>query len=251
MEQRFTLGRGLRREMAIGRASNSAISAPSPRDGEIIRTALPDTFDGIRFEIGRMIRYVQDAAKDPIVLSHTAEICSSFANEAEAKLQMNGGTLAGTDPRHVAIQAIDNWCREHFVYVNDPPNIEVLQTPRRMIKATKVPPDVLRSIIEPFYEAMYQVAPQADVDAYEPPGLCVGDCDEAGDLYLSQCATIPCPEPMDSLGFRFGGHDGTLHHVWAYVGCGDKMFDGDLTEPGYKLGDFSKFSHYEEVKVSL
>lgn len=244
MERRFTLGRGLRRETTLSQATQSALNAPPPRDGEIRRTALPDTFDGIRFEIGRMIGYVKAAVNDPIVKRHTAEICSIAA-------QMNGPSMGKAEERDQALQAIDDWCREHFVYVNDPPNVEVLQTPRRMVKATRVPPDVIRAIIDPFYEAMTAVATPQAVDAYEPPGLCSGDCDEGGALYCAQCATAPCKEPIRPLRFRFGGHDGTLHHVWSSVGCGDKMVDADLTEPGFRLGDFSRFEHYEEVEIPL
>jgi hypothetical protein len=246
VEQRFTLGRGLRRE-TVGKATSSALKSPPPKDGEIRRTALPDTFDGIRFEIGRMIEYIQASVEDPVVRGHTAEICSQAVRSAE----MNGFTMGADQEQETALQAIDAWCRDHFVYVNDPPNVEVLQTPRRMIKATKVPPEVIRSIIDPFYDAMLSVAPANAVEAYEPPGLCAGDCDEGGDLHLAQCANAPCKKPLRPLRFRFGGHDGTLHHVWGYVGCAGKMVDADLTEPGYQLGDYSRFEHYEEVEIPL
>jgi hypothetical protein len=244
--QRFELGKGLR-QVDAGPATRNALNAPPPKDGEIRRTALPDTFDGIRFEIGRMIGYVQAATKDPVVIDHVAELCSAAARSA----QMNGLSMSGPEERDMALQAIDRWCRERFVYVNDPPNVEVLQTPRRMIKASRVPAEVISSIIDPFYEAMTAVASPEAVAAYEPPGICSGDCDEAGGLYNSQCAVAPCVEPIRPLRFRFGGHDGTLHHVWSFVGCGDKMVDADLTEPGYSLGDFSKFEHYEEVEIPL
>lgn len=244
--QRFELGKGLR-QTDVGPATRNALNAPPPKDGEIRRTALPDTFDGIRFEIGRMIGYVKAATQDSVVINHVAEICSAAARSA----QMNGLALSGAEERDMSLGTIDKWCREHFVYVNDPPNVEVLQTPRRMIKAAKVPGDVIRSIIDPFYEAMTSVTSPGAVEAYEPPGICSGDCDEAGALYNSQCAVAPCAEPIRPIRFRFGGHDGTLHHVWSYVGCGDKMVDADLTEPGYSLGSHSKFEHYEEVEIPL
>jgi len=239
------LGRGPRRESTVGQATRSALHAPPPRDGEVRRTALPDTFDGIRFEIGRMISYVDAATKDPVVINHTADICGA------ASAKMNGARLSGAEERDLSLQAIDRWCRERFVYVNDPPNVEVLQTPRRMIKASRVPPAVIRSVIDPFYEAMTAVASPDSVAAYQPPGICSGDCDEAGALYNALCAVAPCAEPIRPLRFRFGGHDGTLHHVWSRVGCGEKLVDADLTEPGFALGDFSKFEHYEEVEIPL
>lgn len=246
MDQRFEIGRGPRRESSV-QMSRSALHAPPPKDGEVLRTALPDDFDGIRFEIGRMISYIEAAVNDPVVMNHVSEIC----NIAAQPLRMNGAEMSGAEERDMALGAIDKWSREHFVYVNDPPNVEVLQTPRRMIKASRVPPAVIQSIIAPFYEAMVAVAPVDSVKAYEPPGICSGDCDEAGCLFNSQCAVAPSLEPIRPLRLRFGGHDGTLHHVWSRVGCGDRMVDCDLTEPNFALGDFSKFEHYEEVEIAL
>ncbi len=251
MERRFTLGRGLHSEKSVHQASTSALAAPPPRDGEVRRTALPDTFDGIRFEIGRMIRYVQASVKDPVIRDHSRAVCENYAGMAEASARMQGSSLEGVDDRALCIEAIDAWCRDHFCYVNDPPNVEVIQTPRRMVKATKVPPQVLKALMAPFYEAMKAVADPAAVEAYEPPGTCIGDCDEAAGLYAAQCATAPCEKPIAPIEFRFGGHDGTLHHVWGYVGYDGKMVDSDLTEAGYKLGDHSQFSHYEEVEIPL
>jgi hypothetical protein len=236
MEQKFTLGRVLRKESVVGQATRSALNAPPPGDGEVRRTALPDTFDGIRFEIGRMIGYVKASVNDPVIRRHTESICGAATRSA----QMNGFSMGEAEERDLSLQVIDKWCREHFVYVNDPPNVEVLQTPRRMIKCAYVPSEVIRSIIDPFYEVMATVASPDLVNAYE-----------AGGLYNSQCAVAPCTAPIRPLRFRFGGHNGTLHHVWSRVGCGDKMIDADLTEPGYGLGDFSKFEHYEEVEIPL
>ena len=43
------------------KSAQSAVSAPPPGRGEVRRTALQDDFSGIRFEIARMVKYVQDA----------------------------------------------------------------------------------------------------------------------------------------------------------------------------------------------
>ena len=218
-----------------------------PKSGEVRRTALPPTFDGIRFEIGRMIRYVQGAAQDPFMKAHTKEVLREFTDVLDKDAQMNGTKALA--PELIAVGAIDAWCRAHFCYVNDPPNIEVIQTPQRMVKQTKVPSTVIRDIIQPFYQAMETVAPAEEVMAYEPPGVCYGDCDEGGILFMSQCACSPVS--LKPLRFRFGGHEETLHHVWDRVKAGNDWVDSDLTEEGYGLGDFSKFEHYEEVEVPL
>jgi hypothetical protein len=75
----------------------------------------------------------------------------------------------------------------------------------------------------------------------------IGDCDEAATIFCSLCA---CME-IAPVRFRFGGNDGTLHHVWSRVQADGNWYDSDLTEPGFKLGDFSRFQAYEEVEIPL
>jgi len=174
MQGWVTLGR--QTPPATHRASTSALEAPMPKSGEVRRTALPPTFDGIRFEIGRMVFYVQEASKDPFMIEHTRKVCQEFDSMMDQAAQMNGGSLAGASPALLAVGAIDAWCRAHFCYVNDPPNIEVIQTPQRMVKQTRVPATVIRDVIQPFYQAMETVAEPSQVQAYEPPGICYGDC---------------------------------------------------------------------------
>lgn len=243
------LGRQL--PVASGRASTSALEAPAPKAGEVRRTALPPTFDGIRFEIGRMVLYVQEAAQDPFMAEHTQAVCREFSDMMDRAARMNGAALDGASPEILAVGAIDAWCRAHFCYVNDPPNIEVIQTPRRMVKQTRVPSAVIKEIIKPFYQAMATVAPREQVEAYEPPGVCWGDCDEGGTLFLSMCASAPAPADLRPLRFRFGGHEETLHHVWSRARAGEEWIDSDLTEEGYQIGDASRFEHYEEIEIPL
>lgn len=243
-------------QLGLRQASNSALDAPPPGSGEIRRTALPDTFDGIRFEIGRMTKYVESARKDPWMADFASWISSSYGKMAGDFAAMQGGQVA--DQRLVDCEALDLWCRDHFAYVNDPPNIEVIQTPRRMVKQTLVPASVLKCILEPFYEEFAQAAPGLYVEGYVPPSLYYGDCDEAVVCFLGLSVALPrnsSPEMNGPAGapvrafFRFGGNDGTLHHVWARVRIGEHEIDADHTEPGYKMGDFSPFEAYEEVEV--
>lgn len=162
----------------IGRAaaafSKSALMSPAPRNGEVKRTSLPDTFDGIRFEIGRMAQYVKEAARDPIVMRQALEIQSTYGKMVSDYAEMSGMRLGQADRKALKLQAIDDWCRDHFVYVNDPPNIEVIQTPRRMVKETKVPARVLEFLMTPFYDA-FQAAGY-DVSTYTPKSCYTGDC---------------------------------------------------------------------------
>lgn len=244
-------------QLGLRQASTSALDAPPPGSGEIRRTALPDTFDGIRFEIGRMKKYVESARNDPWLTDFASWICASYGKMAGDAAALQGGLVA--DKRLVDCEALDLWCREHFAYVNDPPNIEVIQTPRRMVKQTLVPTDVLKCILEPFYEEFSQAAPNLYVEGYVPPALYYGDCDEAVVCFLGLSVALsesrspemngPGAGPLRAY-FRFGGNDGTLHHVWARVRIDEHEIDADHTEPGYKIGDFSPFEAYEEVEVA-
>lgn len=238
---------------ALAQASASALNAPSPNTGEVRHTALPDTFDGIRFEIGRMIRYVQDSANDPVVQRHTNDICNQYRSMMAS---MNGPAPVSEDA--FCVEAIDAWCRDHFVYVNDPPNVEVIQTPKRMIKQTKIPKEVILSICEPFLDAFETAGvPLGD---YVPPDIYIGDCDEAACAMLGMCSTLgtrgglkvgDISPSLRPLQYRFGGNDGTLHHVWSYVGVSGSFVDADHTEPDFKLGDHSRFEAFETVEVPL
>lgn len=237
------------------RATNSALDAPPPAPGEVVRTALPDTFDGIRFEIGRMRKYVQAVKGDAWMAAFAREICAKYSPLA--------GSVPGADrdERVRYCEALDLWCRDHYAYVNDPPNIEVIQTPKRMVKQTMVPREVIKALMAPFYEEFAGANPNFYLEGYVPPPLYIGDCDEAVCCYLGLCVAMPGGAGEPKMGaseddgvrtyFRFGGNDGTLHHVWGRVRVNGQDIDADHTEPGYKIGDFSRFEAYESAEVPL
>lgn len=228
----------------------SALSAPPPGDGEVLRTALPDSFDGIRFEIGRMIKYVQDARKDPLMIDTARVICTQFGKFVEQVSQAEGRGVDVHNNKTLYIEALDIWCRDHFCYLNDPPNVEVIQTPRRMVKQTRIPREVIEHIMAPFYRAMEEADPAMAkhiLGQYEAPPIFSGDCDEAASVIMALAACVD----VGPLRFRFGGNDGTLHHVWARAYADGKWYDSDITEPTYRLGDHSKFEAYEEVEIPL
>jgi hypothetical protein len=243
----------------LGRAesfSRSAVTAPSPRSGEVRKTALPDTFDGIRFEIGRMGQYVADAARDPVVQRQAQEIQDTYGRMVRDYVGM-GRTISPSDEKAIKLQAIDDWCREHFVYVNDPPNIEVIQTPRRMVKQTKIPAMVTKYLMTPFYEAFAASNLGHLLETYEPKKTYIGDCDEAvvGMQGLCICtfsgkgSRMGADQVPSRYFFQFGGNEGTLHHVWAKTVLDGVDYHADHTEPGFTLGDHSKFEAYEDVEI--
>lgn len=167
MHRRLPLSRSLKLGQATQTASKSALDAPSPSDGEVRHTKLPDTFDGIRFEIGRMVKYVQDAAHDPIVQASADWMCREAASMGRDS----------RDPEILSnIRAIEAGCRSCYVYLNDPPNIEFIQTPRRMVKQTQVPPEVILHAISPVMDAMVDTMGSEAIRGYEPPGITWGDC---------------------------------------------------------------------------
>lgn len=245
------LGRAAERQLF----QRSAVFSPSPRNGEVKRTSLPNTFDGIRFQIGRMLQYVKDSVRDPAVRRKAAEI---QRERGPGGPSMNG-RLGDADKRALGLQAIDEWCREHFRYVNDPPNIEVIQTPGRMVKQTEVPVEIIQSIMTPFYDAFARAG--VDASGYVPPPTYVGDCDEGVSEMTGLCACTFSRNGMPSMNgrepsdaryfFQFGGNGGTLHHVWSKTVMDGVEYHADHTEPGYRLGDHSPFDAYEDVEVDL
>lgn len=232
----------------LGRASRArAIDAPPPSVGEHRRTAIPDSFDGIRFEIGRMIRYVQAARTDPLIVDAARTVGVQYAKYVEELSRREGRPLSAHNNKTLMLEGLDLWCRAHFCYVNDPPGKEIVQTANRMIRKTRVAREVLEYLMEPFYRAMEESVPELMPRDYEPPPVFEGDCDEGCVILCSLCACLD----ISPVRFAFGGNEGTLHHVWGRVYADGNWYDSDLTEPGYKLGDISAFDNYDEVEIPL
>jgi hypothetical protein len=116
-----------------------------------------------------------------------------------------------------------------------------------MVRMTRVGKDILKHFIEPFYRAFERTDGSFDRRSYEPPPIFAGDCDEASVAVCSMAAALN----ISPVAFRFGGTDGTLHHVWARVFADGQWYDSDVTEPDFKLGDVSSFEHYEEYEIPL
>lgn len=224
-----------------------AISAPPPGENEVRRTALPDTFDGIRFEVGRMAKFVQEARGDAVIIDCARLAAAQWGRMVEELSARAGNPVSSHNSKVIALEGIDVWCRTHFCYQNDGANVEVIQTPRRMVKMTKVSTDVLKHFIEPFYKAFEKADPSFKRGSYEPPPVFVGDCDEAATMVCAMAAALD----IAPVAFQFGGGGGTLHHVWARVFADGEWYDSDVTEPEFKLGEASPFEHYETYEIPL
>ena len=239
-----------RRRMGIGKAPQAefparAISAPPPGLNEVRRTALPDDFSGIRYEVGRMSKFVSEARGDAVVIDCARMAASHWARMVEHMSAESGNPVSTHNSKAIALEGIDIWCRAHFCYQNDGTNVEVIQTPNRMAKFTKVPRDILKHFIEPFYRAFEKGDPSSYVHQYEPTPIYSGDCDEAATIVCAMAAALD----ITPVSFRFGGSGGTLHHVWARVFADGEWYDSDVTEPEYNLGDVASFEHYESYEI--
>ncbi len=224
-----------------------AISAPSPKANEVRRTALPDDFGGIRYEVGRMAKFVSEARGDAVVIDCARLASSHWGRMVEEISAREGSPVSAHNSKAIALEGIDLWCREVFRYQNDGANVEVIQTPRRMVNMTRAPKDILKAFIEPFYRAFERNDPSFQRRSYAAPPMVVGDCDEAATLVCALAAAID----ITPVTFRFGGSDGTLHHVWARIHADDEWYDSDITEPDFRLGEASPFEHYESYEIPL
>lgn len=243
----YRLGRAVPVQVPYKTERRKAIDAPAPGDGQIVRTALPDTFDGIRFEIGRMAKYVAEARRDPVVIDAARQAASRWALIVQQLSEQDGNPIDVHNNKTIALEGIDIWCRQHFCYQNDPAGIEFIQTPRRMIKTTQMSRDVLMRFMEPFYRALESENPAFQRGSVAPASICIGDCDEGSILVCAMAAAID----ITPVAFAFGGDGGTLHHTWAKVNADGEWYDSDITEPSFRLGDKSRFDHYEEYEVPL
>lgn len=224
-----------------------AISAPAPGVNQARRTALPDDFGGIRFEVGRMAKYVQEARGDAVVIDCARLAASQWGKMVEEMSAREGNPVSAHNSKVIALEGIDLWCRAHMAYQNDGTNLEVIQTPGRMGKFTKVPMDILKHFMEPFYKAFEQGDPSFYRHSFTPTPIFVGDCDEAATMVCSMAAALD----IAPVSFRFGGDGSTLHHVWARIYADGEWYDSDVTEPSYMLGDKADFKTYESYDIPL
>jgi hypothetical protein len=216
-----------------------AVDAPGPREGEIIRTTVPDTMEGIRFEMGRMVRSVQEAVGDPVVVDAARMIL--LASEPKNKISELG--------------AIFGWSKAHFHYVSDPINKEYMQSARRMIRQAQAPRAMLARILAPIYgHAKNGVVRMDGREMNGPLPKALGDCEEAAVLTASLAGAVGILPR-----FRYGGAGKSLWHAWsqAYVppdglsgvGPEGQWLDMDITEARYGLGEHAPFRAYAHQEI--
>ena len=218
----------------IGNSEDRVDGLDAPPDkGGSIRRGLPDTF-----ELGRMAKYVQHYANDPIVVRTARNI----ARVCKAKDKM------------CEMGAVFLWCKSRFRYVSDPVNREVIQTPVSQISEILTPPQVIEAILGPklvgqmqgfghgdsLFTAGHQIVSgccfKSELSGPKPETS--GDFDEGATLLATLLAAIGIPSRF-RLGGTSSGDACNYHHVWAQGKneLGDWV-DMDITEDRSKLGWF-------------
>lgn len=231
--------------MAQAQKLEKTLNAPAPKGGRVRRIKLPNDWRGIQFEIGRMASQIREQYTLPSIMDSARQIAGRWVRYVEDMLAQRGEHYQVSGSQAVQLEGLDIWNRHHFVYVRDPNDKEVIQTPERILRQTKLGREFVDMLMEPFYAAMEAEDPEYNHTAYNPPPIFVGDCDEALTLEMSQAAALG----MRPVKFIFGATGKQIHHVWGQVTADGTPYDIDLTEPGFKLGQRGDYDYYEEYEV--
>lgn len=195
------------------------------KQGQTRKAKLQESVNGIPSVIGRMVTHVQGARKDTLVIETARKIgvlaTSSRKPASESERQI------------LSLRAIHAWCAAHFEYVDDPENVEVIQTPNRMLRALKIPLALQTAMWEPIGKVLGGRMPA--------PKIC-GDSDEASTLVMSLAAAIG----IGPLRFQLGGHWDTVHYAWGAAKVGGKWYDLDILVNKFNThGDVEPMGHID------
>lgn len=196
--------------------------------GEVNSIKVPDSAEGVRFTVSRMIKMIQEARKDPLVIA-TARKISALATSSRKAREGERDLLV--------LKGIHAWCKRHFEYVKDPVNIELIQTPNRMLRELEIPPQLHMLMWKPIAK---------DLGGKLPKPKMTGDSDESTIIGLSLAAAVG----IEPLRVRLGGSDGTICYGWGAAKIAGKWWNLDILTPG-----FNKYPKgmqiLEEVDVPL
>jgi hypothetical protein len=214
---------------------------PMPGEREILRPPLPDSMDGIRFEIGRILKYIQDGHKDPVVVTTAQKIAQLSADTARQLGQPVTPETRGL----VWLEGLHAWCRANFEYVSNPANADVIKTPGRMLRELEVPEALSIAVWEPIRDQMAKAAGK------DPSGLTLPKAKITGSSGVAVCLllTLAAAIGLTPMRMRLGGHDGTIHYVWGAIHAGDRWRDVDILCE--KFGEHPEFDTYEVVEILL
>ncbi len=219
--------------------------APSPKGAAHRRIKLPPTWEGIQFMIARMSQNIQDQYADPVIVDSARQIAARWCRFVEDESRRQGEEVNCFASQIIQLEGLFVWSKHHAVYVNDPVDKEVIQTPNRLYRQTKLSREFIEWIMEPFYSELEEASVGFDRSLYQSPPMFIGDCDELLQLCLSWAAALG----MRPIKFRFGATGDKIHHVWGVVVADGEEFAIDLTERHNNLGEVGEYQYTENFVV--
>jgi hypothetical protein len=200
------------------------------KEGSARTVMIPDSMDGIRFTVGRMVKMIQDARKSPVMISMGQKISSMAVGSRKKK--------KARQREEFILRGIHAWCRENFTFVNDPVGVECIQTPERMMRNLDIPRQVQKAIWDPIGKAL---------GGRMPPPRMTGDADDITVLALSMAAAVG----ISPLYVVLGGDKGsrTIMTCWCRADVRGKVYDFDVLSE--KFGKPSGWDEMEKIEVPL
>ena len=190
----------------------------------------------LSFSLDRMVKIVQDARKDHLMIDFARQIATRYADMAQEMSRREGSFQSGHNNKTWFAEAIDIWFRAHFAEGTD------LRGP-----TTKDAREVIAHVMKPWYEAIAMPEPSKYRARLTPPPIFVGDYTDAVALELGACACLE----IQPLQFRFGMEGEEPIHVWGRIYADGKWYDSDISQPDFHFGDRLTFESVRDVEVPL
>jgi hypothetical protein len=191
------------------------------KPGAVNRFQIPASQDGIDFMVGRMIKMIQEAKSDPLVIATARKISA---------LTTSGRKIREGERDLIVLKGIHAWCKGHFEYVRDPVNTELIQTPNRMLRELEIPPQIHMLMWKPIAKVMKGTLPRPKI---------TGDSDESSILSLSLAAAVG----IEPLRIMLGGNDGAISYAWGAAYTAGRWWNLDIMTPG-----FNKYPKIDVIK---
>lgn len=199
--------------------SAAASRQPIPRPGKTVKTVLPCGPNG-GFVVGRMSTYIRQGCDDRV------------RDQARALVDVNEGRVPGVN----TLKNIHAWGVKHFVYMDDPENVSIIETPSRMIRKIHLLRDATAKAVKKF-------------GGGDPRPVQIAPARIGG---TSACATILLLSLARAAGFRelairLGGNGDVLHYAWGQVLAGREWYDVDILNESF--GKSHRFECYESLEI--
>lgn len=212
-----------------------------PGPNEVIRTSIPDSLTGIRYEFGRLVKYIIEGSKDPLVIS-TAQKITGLAMGTARQLKQK---VTEKTRDLIAIKGIHAWCHANFEPVSNPANVEVIKTPARMLRELEIPEEIARAMWEPIKDAM------AKDSGKDPAKLTFQKPKITGNSAMATCLilTLALAVGITPMRMRLGGAGGNIHYIWGNVWVDDRWYDVDVLVQ--EIGKHKEFEQYETCDIPV